>query len=72
MCSHICLCCAVLRFLSHVQLFATSWTAARLLRPWGFSRQEYWSGLLYPPPGESFQPRDQTQVSRTAGEFFTI
>ena len=19
--------------------------------PWGFSRQEYWSGLPYPPPG---------------------
>ena len=23
---------------------------ARLLGPWGFSRQEYWSGLPYPPP----------------------
>ena len=23
----------------------------RLLRPWGFSRQEYWSGLPCPPPG---------------------
>ena len=25
---------------------------ARLLCPWGFSRQEYWSGLPFPPPGE--------------------
>ena len=25
---------------------------ARLLCPWGFSRQEYWSGLPYPPPGD--------------------
>ena len=25
--------------------------AARLLCPWGFSRQEYWSGLSCPPPG---------------------
>ena len=25
---------------------------ARLLCPWGFSRQEYWSGLPCPPPGE--------------------
>ena len=24
----------------------------RLLCPWGFSRQEYWSGLPCPPPGE--------------------
>ena len=23
----------------------------RLLCPWNFSRQEYWSGLLFPPPG---------------------
>ena len=39
---------------------------ARLLCPWGFSRQEYWSGL--PCPG--IQPRDQTQVSQIAGSFF--
>ena len=25
---------------------------ARLLCPGGFSRQEYWNGLLYPPPGD--------------------
>ena len=25
--------------------------SARFLCPWGFSRQEYWSGLLCPPPG---------------------
>ena len=30
----------------------------RLLCPWGFSRQEYWSGLPCLPPGESSQPRD--------------
>ena len=30
----------------------TPWTvAARLLCPWGFSWQEYWSGLPCPPPG---------------------
>ena len=37
-----------------------------------FSRQEHWSGLSCPPPGGSSQPRDRTQVSRTAGGFFTI
>ena len=28
-----------------------------------FSRQEYWSGLPFPIPGESSQPRDQTCIS---------
>ena len=35
------------------------------------SRQEDWSGLPFPSPGKSFQPRDWTHVSATAGEFFT-
>ena len=38
--------------LSRVWLFATAWEPARLLRPWEFSRQEYWSGLPCPPPGD--------------------
>ena len=29
---------------------------ARLLCPWGFSRQEYWSGLPCPPPGNFPNP----------------
>ena len=28
----------------------------RLLCPWGFSRQEYWSGLPCPPPGDPPNP----------------
>ena len=37
--------------LSHVPLFATPWTAAYKAPPsMGFSRQEYWSGVLLPPP----------------------
>ena len=28
----------------------------RLLCPWGFSRQEYWSGLPYLPPGDLPDP----------------
>ena len=39
---------------------------ARLHCPWGFSRQEHWSGLLSPPPGD-LPSRDRTQVSRIAG-----
>ena len=39
--------------LSQIWLFATPWTVtARLLCPWGFSRQEYWSGLPCPPSGD--------------------
>ena len=38
----------------------------------GFSRQEYWSGLLFPSPGESSRPKDRTQVSRIVGRCFTI
>ena len=39
--------------LLHVRLFGTPWTVA-LQAPlsMGFSRQEYWSGLLCPPPGD--------------------
>ena len=37
--------------LSRVQLLATPWTAAHQAPlPMGFSRQEYWSGLLLPSP----------------------
>ena len=37
----------------HVQLFRTSWTVAyQAPRPMGFSRQEYWSGLPFPSPGD--------------------
>ena len=38
----------------------------------GFSRQEYWSGLPWPPPGDLPNPREWTQVSPIAGGFFTI
>ena len=37
--------------LSRVWLFATPWTAAHQAPPsMGFSRQEYWSGVPFPPP----------------------
>ena len=36
--------------ISHVQLFATPWTAAYQAPPPIFSRQEYWSGVSPPPP----------------------
>ena len=44
--------------LSRVQLFATLWTIVYQASPsMGFSRQEYWSGLPFPSPGDLPDPR---------------
>ena len=44
--------------LSRVQLFATPWTIAYQAPPaMGFFRQEYWSGLPFPSPGDLPDPR---------------
>ena len=46
-----------MKSLSHVRLFATPWTVAyQALPSMGFSRQEYWSGLLFPSPGDLPNP----------------
>ena len=43
--------------LSHVQLFGTPWTVARQAPlSMGFSRQEYWSELPFPSPGDLPDP----------------
>ena len=43
--------------LSRVQLFTTPWTVAcQAPPPMGFSRQEYWSGLPFPSPGDLSDP----------------
>ena len=43
--------------LSRVQLFATLWTVAYQASPsMGFSRQEYWSRLPFPSPGDLPNP----------------
>ena len=46
----MCMCvCA----LSHVQLFANPWTVGHQAPlSMQFSRKEYWSGLLFPTPGD--------------------
>ena len=41
------------QLLSYVGLFGTPWTLAhQALLSMAFPRQEYWSGLPFPPPGE--------------------
>ena len=43
----------MLNHFSHLWLFATLWTVAHQAPlSMGFSRQEYWSGLPCPPPGD--------------------
>ena len=45
------------KLLSHVRVFATPWTVAYQAPPSvGFSRQEYWSGLPFPSPGDLPEP----------------
>ena len=65
----------VLSHFSRVQLFATLWTIAHQAPlSMGFSRQEYWSGLPYPPSGALPNPGTEA-VSLTspalASGFFT-
>ena len=60
--------------LSRGCLFATPWTVARQAPPsMGFSRQEYWSGVPFPSPGDLPDPGIEpgSPVSRIAGRFFT-
>ena len=64
------MCCAVLSCFNHVWVFATLWTVARQAPlSMGFSRQEYWSGLPCPPPGDL--PNPGIQPVTPAGRFFT-
>ena len=65
-CVHMCVC-----VLSSVQL---GLQPTRLLGPWRFSGQEYWSGLPFPPPESLPDPgiTPKSLVSSVlAGRFFT-
>ena len=58
--------------LSRVRLFATLWTVAgQAPLSTGFTRQEYWSGLPYPPPGDLPDPGIEPASHALAGRFFT-
>ena len=66
--------CMLSRF-SRVQLFATPWTLAhQATLSMGFSRQEYWNGLPFPPPGalpDSGIKPTSFMSPALAGRFFT-
>ena len=61
--------------LSHVLLFVTPWTAAHQAPlSMRVSKQEYWSGLPFPPPGDLPDPGTEPlspTCSALAGRFFT-
>ena len=64
------------QLLSHAQLFVTPRTVAyRAPLSMGFSRQEYWSGLPFPPPGDlpdpGIEPMSLTSPALADGFFTT-
>ena len=49
------------KLLSHIRLFMTPWAVARQAPLYmGFSRQEYWSGLPIPSPGDFPDPGNES------------
>ena len=62
----------ILIVLIHVQLFVTLWIVAHQAPlSMGFSRQEYWSGLPFPPLGDLPDPGIKAVSPALAGGFFT-
>ena len=48
--------------LNHVQLFVILWNVAHQApQSMGFSRQEYWSGLPFPSPGDLPNPGNESR-----------
>ena len=58
---------------SRVQLFGTPWIIAlQVLLSMEFSRQEYWSGLPFPSPGNLPDPGIEPASPALADRFFII
>ena len=63
---HVCM----LSHFSSVQLFGTLWTVAlQVPLSMGFSRQEYWSKLPFPTPGDLPDPEIESTSPLLAGGF---
>ena len=67
--------CVLSRF-GHVPVFVTPWTVAhQAALSMGFSRQEYWSGLPFPSPGDlpdpGIKPTSLTSPALASGFFTT-
>ena len=70
---HVCVC--ALSCFTHVGLFGTLWAVVHQAPlSMGFSRQEYWSGVPCPPPGDLPNPgieRVSLTCPELASRFFT-
>ena len=63
----VCVCVCAQSYLT----LAIPWTVAQKFPlSMGLSRQEYWSGLLFPPPGELTNPGIKPTSPALAGGFF--
>ena len=64
--------CVCAQSLSHVQLLVTPWTVAcQSPLSMGFPRQEYWSGLPFPPLRHLVNPGIEPASPALAGRYFT-
>ena len=69
---HIEVCVCVLSHLSYLLLFVTIWAVVhQALLSTGFPRQEYWSGLPLPSPGDLPNQGIEPESPALAGGFFT-
>jgi len=72
----MCVCVYMLSHFSHVWLFVTPWTVAcQASLSMEFCRQEYWSGLPFPHPGDLPDPgiKPSSLMSPAlVSEFFTL
>ena len=75
-CMCVCVCARVRTCaLSYVQVFAIPWTVDRQIPlSMGFPRQEYWSGLPFPTPGDlpdpGIKPESPASPALAGGFFF--
>ena len=64
--------CACAQSLSCIRLFGTPWTVVyQAPLSMGFSGEESWSGLPFPPLGDLPNPGIESASSALAGGFFT-
>ena len=62
---------ALVESLSRVRLFVTPWTVAHQAPlSMGFPREEHWSGLPFPSPGDLTDPGIEPASPALAGRFF--
>ena len=67
-----CFVVAVISLPRGVQLFVTPWTVTHQVSlSMGFPRQEHWSGLPFPSPGDLPDPMIEPKSFVSSGIFFT-